>query len=522
MAVNLHSQLPEAALHNPKGFSLTTAGKKLTKDETLSLNWQDDLSLPAAISFATATSAPPTEVTGDIYVLISGTPHGDWDGASENDWVRFDGSVWNAITPVTGTSCYNTASLSYNVFNGSAWATVGGTALGNFAIYDSTGEPTFYSTIGAAISAASSGDVVHVYTDYNETGAVEITLKDGVNINGNGHTYTQSNAGAGIHAIKDNNVAVTCKILNWTVENTAGTGYALFIDNTSSKIDATGSFFKNGTNSTVICEGKIYNCEATNTSASFWTFLGTNGSSALGSFYNCKALGTTKGFYRPVEAVNCVSIASGIALETNASSDKLINFYAHSTGGVAHYGGGCYVEGGFFVSDANHAFESVVTGGRINGGYYFSSANVTIEHYGSSKDIDINGATIRSTASQALVFSVNATGKVSNCHIESTAASTIYFDSGSTNLELYNCTVICLYNNAAGHTIQTNNTGVSGVIKGNVLEVANTSANCITGLSTTTLNYADNIYKGSPTTPINANIAQGITGTEDNYGNILI
>jgi hypothetical protein len=79
-----------------------------------------------------------------------------------------------------------------------------------------------------------------------------------------------------------------------------------------------------------------------------------------------------------------------------------------------------------------------------------------------------------------------------------------------------------LYNNLAGHTIQTNNIGLTGVIKGNVLEVANTSANCITGLATTTLHYADNIYKGNPTTPINANIAQGITNTEDNQGNILI
>ena len=390
------------------------------------------------------------------------------------------------------------------------------------AIYDATGTPTMYSSLTAAITAASAGQTVEILADITETGAVEIILKDGININGNGHTYTLSNATAGTNVLKDNNVSVKCKILNWTVVRTTGTGYCLFLDNVSSEVDATGSFFKSTSYAAVCCEGKLSNCEAYTTSGVFYAFYGTNTSSALGSFYNCKTFGSVYGFYRPKEAVDCVSRVSGIALETNSSTNRIINFYGYSTGDVAYYGGGCYVEGGFFVSDANHAFESVVTGGRLNGGYYFSSANVTVEHYGASKDIDINGATIRSTASQALVFSVNATGKVSNCHIESTAASTIYFDSGSTNLELYNCTVICLYNNAAGHTIQTNNTGVTGVIKGNVLEVANTGANCITGLATTTLNYADNIYKGSPTTPINANIAQGITGTEDNQGNILI
>ena len=39
--------------------------------------------------------------------------------------------------------------------------------------------------------------------------------------------------------------------------------------------------------------------------------------------------------------------------------------------------------------------------------------------------------------------------------------------------------------------------------------------------SATTLNYANNSFKGS-TTPVNANITQGIVNTQDNQGNILI
>ena len=129
MAINLHSQLPEVALHNPKDFSYANNGTKTTKDETGSLNWQPELSLPAAISFATATSAPPTEVDGDIYVLIGGAPHGDWDGASENDWVRFNGTagVWYAITPSDGATCLNLTSGLIQFWNGSAWTAMSGT-----------------------------------------------------------------------------------------------------------------------------------------------------------------------------------------------------------------------------------------------------------------------------------------------------------------------------------------------------------------------------------------------------------
>ena len=139
MAINLHSQLPDATLHNPKGFSFASAGTKVTRDEKSELNWQPDLSLPAALSFATATSAPPTEVDGDIYVLVGGTPHGDWDGASENDWVRFDGTAgtWKAITPTSGTTTLNIASGDYKLWNGSSWVNVNGSAS-NFAIADLT------------------------------------------------------------------------------------------------------------------------------------------------------------------------------------------------------------------------------------------------------------------------------------------------------------------------------------------------------------------------------------------------
>jgi len=75
-------------------------------DDTLAsalsgLEWQD-----SALDYITNnTVAPPTEVTGDRYILShdGGTPHADYDGASAGDIVEFNGSTWDATTPTTGT-----------------------------------------------------------------------------------------------------------------------------------------------------------------------------------------------------------------------------------------------------------------------------------------------------------------------------------------------------------------------------------------------------------------------------------
>ena len=58
----------------------------------------------AVIDIVDNTLAPPTETLGDRYILDT-TPGGvnsNWDGASANDIVEFDGSVWTRVTPEEG------------------------------------------------------------------------------------------------------------------------------------------------------------------------------------------------------------------------------------------------------------------------------------------------------------------------------------------------------------------------------------------------------------------------------------
>ena len=83
----------------------------------------------------------------------------------------------------------------------SAWV-VAGSEVGVFGISDSAGIYTYYTTLTLAMAAASSGDTIEMFADVEETGSVAITLKSGVKINGNGHTYTLS--------VNDNTHAIIC------------------------------------------------------------------------------------------------------------------------------------------------------------------------------------------------------------------------------------------------------------------------------------------------------------------------
>ena len=96
--------------------------------------------------------------------------------------------------------------------------------------------------MSAAITAASSGDTVNLFGNVNETGATEIELKDGVDINLNGHIYELSNATAGKDAFTDNNVAVNVRIYNGTIKRSGSSGasYGLHVDNINSDIGLEG------------------------------------------------------------------------------------------------------------------------------------------------------------------------------------------------------------------------------------------------------------------------------------------
>lgn len=54
------------------------------------------------------TAAPPTEVSGDRYLLDdTGASHANWDGSAANSIVEFNGTTWDETPPVEGYVVYN-------------------------------------------------------------------------------------------------------------------------------------------------------------------------------------------------------------------------------------------------------------------------------------------------------------------------------------------------------------------------------------------------------------------------------
>ncbi|KKM05042.1 hypothetical protein LCGC14_1758100, partial [marine sediment metagenome] len=97
----------------------------------MGLDWQESV-----IDIANNTTIPPTEVTGDRYLLdnTGGGVHANWDGAAVNDIVEFDGTDWfvayTALGDEGGTCWAEDEDTNY-VWNGTNWVKLGSTVTHN-------------------------------------------------------------------------------------------------------------------------------------------------------------------------------------------------------------------------------------------------------------------------------------------------------------------------------------------------------------------------------------------------------
>jgi len=91
------------------------------------LDWQ-----ASCLSYVDNTAVPPTEVTGNRYILdATGASHANWDGAAANSIVEFNGTTWDEIVPNEGYSTWLENDDNERVFNGSAWVVRASTSLHN-------------------------------------------------------------------------------------------------------------------------------------------------------------------------------------------------------------------------------------------------------------------------------------------------------------------------------------------------------------------------------------------------------
>lgn len=113
----------------------------------------------SVIALVDPTAAPPTEVTGDRYILgfDAGTVHADWDGAAKGSIVTFGASAWTSETPAEGWRVYgDTANVDYlYIDDGSpAWQ-----SMATASMYLAEGKIFVGDATNTAVGVTPSGDV---------------------------------------------------------------------------------------------------------------------------------------------------------------------------------------------------------------------------------------------------------------------------------------------------------------------------------------------------------------------------
>ena len=428
-------------------------------------------------------------------------------------------------------------------------------ATGVWGIANTAGVYTFYSTLTLAMAAATSGQTIEMFADVTETGAVTITLKNGVTINGNSHTYTINNTTTHNFLI-DNNVAITFRINNLIVRKigvqTVDTdNYLINQLNTNSNFDFSNSYFYstatvgringrltggyyNGFGNTFIASCTLLNygiISDINVEIGNYTGDGSTiyGFVNYGTLQNCNITTSNIQGLRNLggsvaKNINVVS-TNNVAFTAVYNDGELMNCTINSVvsslqNNSGHaYNCSAYSSGGIAISNGNYLYNSVGRSAASDGIRGTNSTNKIVNCSGfSSALIGINteGEAINSFGMSTVNFGISSflTGIFKECTSISTAAT-----AAANGATWYNCTFQSTWNNAAGRAFDCQY-GQCTLINSS-FKVANTSANCIYNAAVKTIKYANNAFDGA-TTPVNANITQGVTNTHDNQGNILI
>ena len=398
------------------------------------------------------------------------------------------------------------------------------TSYGIFGISDSLGEYTYYSTLQSAINAASSGDVIQMFTNVIESSPVTVILKDGVDLNMNGYTYTLDSNSTD-HCLTDNNVTVNCKIYNGNIVRSNvtyvndTTSLCLYVQNISTVIETVGVYFispattginNNGTVRGALVEsytrgivnsGKLY---SSNVIATFETAIYCN--STTSEVYECigrsNGLGYGIGMLIPsfagsitnsvgyslgnagIYAVNVNRIQSCVGYSTASDGMTILNSIAQDCKG--------YSSGGIGMN-----LENVYLGTNILGySYTARGVNVSIPTNG------VNSKLENLTSSSATNYSCGLSALGTASLVVKNLQSTSLLSGGSG----YACVV-------------SGNNNIK--IMGGSLDVWD-SAECLTSSLPITVAFVNLSFKTSATPPVNTNISQGSLGLIDSYGNIKV
>lgn len=419
-------------------------------------------------------------------------------------------------------SATNIKTVNGSSILGSGNLVVSGGASGVFGISNSSGVYTYYATLTLAMAAATSGQVIEMFADVTETGAVTITLKNSVNINGNGYTYTLNNSGL-IHAFSAaNSVNTSCSILNLNLVRTGSTGSTfdnggLFLGTGSSgTINCSGSTFRNNGSGCAILFNTSSTHEINNATAFATTAFGAIGifSSAGAKLSNSVGYGTSGGYgikcHSGGEIQNCIGYSDS-SYGIFASFGTHLNSIGISVTGNG-FGANAIANNCSGKSTSGIGFESV--GGA-------SISNCVGTSVSGRGFVSQNANTYNCVGISSSSSGVTLIGTSNAFNISSSSTSSYSLWSQSLTSRLYGGNIICLWNNAVGYGIRGNSGSILNTLSNCTIALSNASAPYMfNDAIAATISMRGNTYRGGAT--FNANITQLITATEDNQGNIYL
>jgi collagen type VII alpha len=423
-------------------------------------------------------------------------------------------------SPTAGMLVYNTDTNFVDMYT-TSWNALG--AGGAFGIASSTGVYTFYTTLTAAMTAAVAGQTIDFFANVTETGTTEITLKDGVNLNGNGRTYTKNNSG-NTHAFVTTSSATTnCIISNLTIVRTGSTG-DLF-NNSCVYLTSTtaGTIIFNGCKlinsgsgiGLIVYAGStcdVIGAIAYSTNSAYGAIFS---GSANAKFKNCKGYASNSGSGILLNnggiAEFCLGVSdSGAGFNSGGTATNCIGI-STSAEGFYNFGNSYNCIG---RSTSGTGYKSAV------GTTDYNSLGVSVSGYGIwfATTNDSVGCTAISSSNVGVRLSTSSPVK----NLTSTSTSSWSLWNTNNQTYFYNCNFITNWNDPTAYSVVGNGSGnmVGGLINCTFLS-ANTSAPYLYNSgAAAAIDMRGNTYKGGAT--FNVNLTQGITATEDNQGNIYL
>ena len=464
----------------------------------------------------------------------------------------------NAISsPDTNLMVFDKDLNSLQRYNGSAWvAMAAGYGLIEVVRDSDSGSPIFYSDLQTALETcktSGSSNIINIHSDITLTS--QININKGGTGSGNGYLFDSLTINFnGFEVIFDDTGSTNAFELDLS-SNPADNQKVIFLNGKISRLNGTGTHRALNVQATqyislymsqmiIYCQNSqsayIANAPGTGVNSPNNDFGGS-------TFISSASSGSVCGFmngdnFKIISLGNANGFASGTAQCRNAyvecqgsgiglTGGVVYNSYIKTNTGACS-SGSVKIYSSTLVSTSGKIIDSGGGAAELHNSYAETGNSVALNFIG----LVSNSTVINNSASDLIQFPANhrnstlinkGSGKVAdinfntrkfdNCFILSVGGVAIT-TGGACNGVINNCTIKSEYNSSGGHAITLNHSSNTLFVSNTVLEVVNSSANCLNASSAKNISISNSNFKGA-TTPINANIT--LDSLEiDAFGNV--